>query len=388
MSDLTKIIFSLLTMGILSNTPSHSQWIGDSTNESHISRGIQYVYNLSFDSAKTEFQTVTRLRPDHPAGHFFLAMIEWWRIITDMENTAHDDKFYRMLDKVIDLCEKRLDKDKNDLTGLFFKGGALGFQGRLYGNREDWLKAANCGREALPLVQKAYKLDPNNSDILLGIGIYNYYAAIIPEIYPWVKPLMLLIPKGDKVKGLTQLREASEKAKYANIEATYFLMQASQYFEGRYSQALELATKLHYQFPNNSLFHKYIGRANVSLGNWEEMHHVYLQIFDRAKKKQIGYDLSTEREANYYLGLYEMNSNKYTDALQYFYKSDELSRLLDKKEISGYMVLSNLKIGMIYDLQGKRNLAITQYKKILDMKDYQDSHKQAKQFLKTPFRSS
>ncbi len=388
MFTILRKIFLLTFFVIQFPIESRAQWTGDSTSEAHISKGIRYVYNLSFDSAKTEFQSVIYSHPDHPAGYFFLAMIEWWRIMSDFENTSYDDKFIRMLDKVIDLSEKRLKKDKNDLVGLFFKGGSLGFQGRLYGNREDWLKAANCGREALPIVQKAYKLNPNNYDILLGIGIYNYYAAIIPEKYPLVKPLMLLIPEGDKLKGLTQLREASEKAKYANIEATYFLMQADQYFESRHSEAFDIAKKLHNQFPNNALFQKYVGRASVSTGNWGELQRTYSQILDRAKNKQIGYDHSTEREANYYLGLFEMNSNRYNDALKYFYRSDELSRTLDKKEISGYMVMTNMKIGMIYDLQGKRDLAIMQYKKILDMKDYQDTHKLAKQYLKTPYKSS
>ncbi|MBI4811453.1 MAG: hypothetical protein HY800_08475 [Ignavibacteriales bacterium] len=293
-----------------------------------------------------------------------------------------------MLDHVIDLSEKRLDEDENDITGLFFKGGALGFQGRLYGNREDWLKAANCGREALPIVMKANKLASDNNDVLLGIGIYNYYAAVIPEIYRWVKPLMLLLPKGDKIKGLSQLKIASEKARYANIEATYFLLQAYQNFEGAHKEALQLAVQLHKMFPNNVIFHKYVGRCHSALSNWQEMHRIFSQVLQRVKMKQVGYDINAEREANYYLGQAEMNSGKYETALQYFYRTDELCRILDIEEISGYMVYTNLKIGMIYDLQGKRDLAIMQYKKVLAMKEHQESHKQAEQYIKSPYRNS
>jgi len=52
------------------------------------------------------------------------------------------------------------------------------------------------------------------------------------------------------------------------------------------------------------------------------------------------------------------------------------------------MVYTNLKIGMIYDLQGKRDLAIMQYKKVLKMKNYQDSRKQAERYIKTPYKNS
>ena len=345
-----------------------------------------YVYNLSFDSARAEFKIVTRSQPEHPAGYFFLAMVEWWRIITDIENRSRDDKFIRMLDRVIDLAEKRLDKDENDITGLFFKGGALGYQGRLYGNREDWLRAANCGREALPIVQKAYKLAPFNNDVLLGIGIYNYYVAIVPEIYPWVKPLMLFFPKGEKAKGLEQLRTAAGNARYANIEAMYFLMQVYHNFERSYPEAMDIADELHKMFPNNVIFHKYVGRCLGSLGKWNESQHAYNQILRRVAEKQPGYDRNAERESNFYLGLADMNFEKLDPALQYFYRSDELSRILDVKDNSWIMVIANLKIGMIYDMQGKRDLALLQYNKILDMKEYQDSHKLAKQYSKSPYR--
>jgi tetratricopeptide (TPR) repeat protein len=367
---------------------SQAQWIGDSVNESHIHKGIQYVYNLSFDSAKAEFQFVTHSKPDHPAGHFFLAMVEWWKIITDINNKSRDDNFIAMLDRVIDLCDTRLDQDENDITSLFFKGGALGFQGRLYGNREDWLKAANCGRAALPIIMKAYKLEPNNYDVLLGIGIYNYYAAVIPDIYPWVKPLMLFVPKGDKIKGITQLRTASEQAQYANIEATYVLLQVLQNFENQSLDAQQLALKLHKLFPNNVIFHKYVGRCFAALGQWNELEKTYLEILRRVKAKQLGYDTNIEREADYYIGIVQMNYGKYDSALQYFYLSDELSRTLDVNGNSGFMVLTNLKIGMIYDIQGKRALAVEQYKKVLDMKDNQNAHKEAEEFLKTPYKNS
>jgi hypothetical protein len=80
-----------------------------------------------------------------------------------------------------------------------------------------------------------------------------------------------------------------------------------------------------------------------------------------------------------------MNAARYDSSLAHFYRCDELSRTLDTKEISGFMIMANLKIGMVYDLQNKRELAISQYSKVLDMRDYQDSRKQARQLMKSPF---
>jgi hypothetical protein len=44
-----------------------------------------------------------------------------------------------------------------------------------------------------------------------------------------------------------------------------------------------------------------------------------------------------------------------------------------------------LKIGNIYDIQGKRSLAIEQYKKVLKWDDRQNSHDEAKRYIKSPF---
>ncbi|MBI1802894.1 MAG: tetratricopeptide repeat protein [Ignavibacteriae bacterium] len=364
---------------------SFSQWVGDPESEAHTRKGIDDVYDLKFDGARAEFKQIVNKQPDHPAGYFFLAMVDWWRIITDFDNTSYDERFLSELDHVIDLCDQRLDKNENDVAALFFKGGALGFRGRLHGNREDWVKAANDGRSAMPIVQKAYKLAPENKDILLGIGIYNYYAEIIPDKYSWVKPFMIFFPKGDKAKGIKQLHEASEHAAYANVEATYFLLQLLQNYEERYSEALPIAQKLYARYPNNVIFHKYVGRCLSAVGRWNDMHDTYGDIQHMVEQKKTGYDAYTEREAHYYLGLYEMNGTHYDAALSHFYRADELSRTLDHKEQSGFMVMTNLKIGMIYDMQQRRDLASMQYNKVLKMNDYQGAHNEAERYLKTPF---
>jgi hypothetical protein len=49
------------------------------------------------------------------------------------------------------------------------------------------------------------------------------------------------------------------------------------------------------------------------------------------------------------------------------------------------MVMANLKAGMIYDLLSRRDLAVSQYNKVVSMKEYKDSYTLAEQYLKKPF---
>ncbi len=364
---------------------SRSQWVTDPVFNAHTQKGIAYVYNLDFENARTEFKELKRLKPDHPIGYFFLAMVDWERILIDLDNESNDEHFISLLEEVIEVCDKRLDENDEDVAALFFKGGAIGYRGRLHANREDWVKAANDGRLALPIVQKAYSIAPNNYDVLLGIGIYNYYADLIPDQYPFVKPLMLFFPDGDRVKGISQLKQAAEKATYANIEASYFLMQLMFQYEKQPGQALEIASRLHERYPNNVVFHRYVARCRASLSRWDDMKADYDSILAFVRANKLGYNKTVEREATYYLALYDMQHGQYDEALPKFYKADELSRSLDKNGPSGFMVMTNLKIGMIYDLQSKREYAVKQYNKVLGMKNYQESHTQAERFLKKPF---
>ncbi len=364
-----------------------AQWvINDRASDSITIKGINLIYNLEFEAAEREFQELIKREPNEPAGHFFYAMVDWWRIMIDYENEAYDDGFKAKLKSVIDLCDERLEKDEFDIVALFFKCGAIGFRGRLFSHRDSWLKAADDGRLAYPILRKAVKLAPSNYDLLLGVGIYDYFAEVIPDKYPILKPIMLFFPSGNKQRGIDELKVASEKAHYANIEATYFLLQVYLNYENNPYPALDLALRLYNKFPGNSVFHRYLGRSYVKLGKWVDVERTFSEMLNRYNKKTRGYTQLVAREAEYYLGLYSYYNNQMDEALKHFYKCDEHSRILDKKKISGFMVMTNLRIGMIYDLQNKRNLAVDQYKKVLSFDEYENSHDQAERYLKEQFR--
>jgi len=363
-----------------------AQWITMPDFDAKAKRGIAAVYNLEFERAETEFSALAVQYPAHPAGKFFLAMIDWWKILMTIDDESLDESFVRKMDDVITLCDSLLERDPNDVSALFFKGGALGFRGRLRANRSSWIKAANDGRLALPIVQKAYKLAPQNYDILLGIGIYNYYASTIPEKYPIVKPVMVFFPEGNKAKGIEQLTIAAEQAKFAALEAKYFLLQLSYNYERQYLRSYELSSALLKQFPNNIVFHRYVGRSSFSLSKFGESQAAFKEIQRRCDSGQRGYSNFAKREALYYLGMIAMTLRQNEQALKYFYQCDELSRGLDKKEASPFMTMTNLRIGMIYDVQQKRNYAIMQYQKVLRLKAFENAHDLAAQYLSEPYK--
>ncbi len=368
----------------LTSSVATAQWIEDPAIDALIREGIQNTYNMKFESADAAFKKVAKAYPDHPAGPFFLAMVEWWRILIDINDESRDDHFYEMLDDVIDMCDERLDRNEQDIAGLFFKGGSIGFKGRLLANRKSWVKAATTGKEALPVVMDAAELAPNNADLAFGTGIYDYYAAVLPDRYPVLKPLMMFLPEGNKTLGLKELRHAAEKGRYANYEAMYFLMQVYYSNENKPSSALTYIRKLRAAFPDNPVFHRYLGRIYIKLGNWERAAQVFADIVTAVNAGKRGYSPQMEREAQYYLGYNDMLQNKPSTAMKHLVECDRLSRKVDE-DPSGFMIMANLRMGQLHDMMDQRDYALKQYDKVLRMPDFKGSHDLAEKYKKSAY---
>lgn len=376
--------YALLLLLLLVPFALRAQWIEDPAIDALIREGVQDTYNLRFESADAAFRKVAQAHPDHPAGPFFLAMVEWWRILITIEDESRDDRFYDMLDDVIDMCDDRLDRNENDIAGLFFKGGAIGFKGRLQANRKSWVSAAKTGKEALPVVMDASELAPDNADLAFGTGIYDYYAAVLPDRYPVLKPLMVFLPEGNKALGIKELKLAAEKGRYANYEAMYFLLQVYYGMENKPSNAMHYARRLVEAFPENPVFHRYLGRTYIKLGNWERAAEVFSDIAKRSGADKRGYSKRMLREAQYYLGYNAMQTKNLGNAMKYLVECDKISRSLDD-EPSGFMIMANLRMGQVHDMMEQRSYAVKQYDKVLRMPDFNGSHDLAKRYKKSAY---
>jgi len=367
---------------------SNSQWaIMHTEADSLTMEGIYYIYNVKFDKASACFEKVIEMFPSHPVGYFMDAMVEWWKIRLFRETEKYDDDFLKKIDRIIDICNTKLDTNMVDISALFFKGGAYGYRGRYHTIRKNYLSVANDGRKGYDILTKCWQLAPGNHDIQLGTGIYNYFVVALAEEYPAFKPLINFFPKGDKRIGILQLRSAAKYARYSAVEAEDVLLQIYYQFEKDYPEALEIALKLNTKYPDNPYFHRYLARCYTSAG-WqynEKAEEIWREIIKRCIKRKLGYDRLTSREALYYVGLALMRKKDYNTALKYFYKCDEACRHVDKDGPSGFMVMTNVNIGKIFDLQDKRKYAIKQYEKILRMDDYNGSHNTAERYLKKPY---
>jgi len=354
----------------------------DAEFDSIVVKGIQQIYSIEFNQAEKTFNKLIRDYPQHPAGKFFLAMLDWWRILLDTSIEERDELFFEKIEKVIEHCDKILEEDPENVDAMFFKGGAIGFRGRLSAMRESWLSAVDDGREALPLVEKAGELDPDNIDVELGFGIYNYYASVIPEQYPIVKPLMIFLPSGDKELGLKQLKDVAQNGKYTKYEARYFLMTLLYRFEKDYDASEEYSKMLNKDFPDNPVFERWCGRIAMKKGNVNLADSIFKSVLWKGKKLKSGYNtLTVKREANYYIGYNYRKNSRYDSAQVYFEKCLNYSLKLDRDRESGFLINSTLYIGMIKEMNEEYAAAKMYYERVLDMREFGNSHGLAESYL-------
>jgi tetratricopeptide (TPR) repeat protein len=371
-----KRFFSLIFLFTLFFSTAYPQ-------EENALKGIDHIYHLKFDSASLIFNDYIRSNPKDPAGYFFLALIDWWKINMDKDNESLDDAFYKKIEKVIDISDERLDVNKNDERALFFKGGALGYRGLVRSFRESWFKAADDGKDALNLLKKAFEINPENKDVLFGLGIYNYFAEHIPEEMPFIKPLMLIFPKGDKVKGLVQMRETAENSYYAGVEAKFVYIHLNISYEENYLEAEKYAKILHEKYPENPLFEKFLYQSYVGLKRWEDVFNSWNNIIRKHNNNVFGYEsLFLKREALYYATLALYNLNRINEAEPYLNEAEILSKELDGDEGSSYSAYLYLLKGKFHSSKGDKNLANLYFDRVLNMKNYINSHENARKLKK------
>lgn len=377
-----RLIYSVIIGLFLFTLNTQAQWaILKSDADSLVRAGADHIYNVQFDSAEVAFNEVIKRYPEHPAGYFLQAMVDWWRLSLYRYTDKLNADFLKKIDKVVDVSDKLLSQNKYDITGLFFKGGALGYRARFYSNEKQWFSAATDGKEAYDILMKAHEKAPGNHDIMLGTGLFNYFAVAIPEDYPILKPVVMFFPPGNKKLGLLQLRASMLHSRYSSVEAEVALLQVYYSFEKDFDLAFYYANDLYTRYPKNPYFHRYVGRTYVKLGKWDMIEETWRDIVKKCLSRQLGYDNLTAREGLYYVGLSLQRKGDHDMAIKYLKKCIDVSEYVDGDEETGFYSSSLLKLGISFQKLNDKKNALKYFKQVMDVKDYQSNHETAKKYI-------
>ncbi|MEE9612365.1 MAG: tetratricopeptide repeat protein [Desulfatiglandales bacterium] len=374
--QLRTIIFSfkgfILFTAVLSISPQITEAqqaivgpVGQTRANWDIIRGIELLYNWEFEKAENLFQKVVEQNPNDPGAYFYLAMVTWSRLASGFWSRENVEEFSTRIDRAISVAQTQIESEKSDSFTYFYLGGALGFKGRFKLMQRKWLSSFFLAVDAIEALNTCLKLDPNNKDVLFGLGIFDYYTDRLSGVLKWLT--FFLVHKGNKEEGLRKLHIAAEEAIYSSIEAKSLLVHIYLFLErDSDDKAVVLAEDLADQFRRNARVKFLQGVAYIRLGMDPKYREVldYLNGFSHnenpGRMARIWENRALYLEATYYLShdQYDMARSKLEAILSRTGPSDP-----------SMVAWPLVKKGMSYDLEGDRERALTYYKRVLSMKN-------------------
>jgi hypothetical protein len=374
-------IFSSLSPGAAATRSPARSALADPWFGERASAALDAIYAFDVDRARREIQAIGGRYPGHPMYHLMAAQLEWWWILADPEVESRDANFERELDRALAAADRRLEANPRDSDGRYAQATAMAGRARLRSLRGQWVPAAYEAQRSLSIVRELAREQPGNPDLLLGLGLYDYFAAAAPKRYAALRPLAAVFPRGDAERGLRRLDEAASRGRLSRIEATYFLLQIRFHFETDYEASRELVAQLRAAYPQNPVFHVYAGRIEARFGRWNTAAAVMREVLARHASGAPGFGPGQAEHARYVLARCAMGRGDFAGALEHL---AQLERLAAPRR-SPYVQLAHLRRGMAYDALGTRPAAVGQYRRVLQLPDAADTHDRAREYLRRPW---
>lgn len=364
---------------------------GPDMNKILTDRGIQIstteafnlMYDFRFDEAAREFKWLKVEFPEHPIGDFLLGLNEWWRIVPDTKQTRYDEGCHLYMDEAIDKAEKMLRKNRNNKEAMFFLCASYAIKGRLYAEREKWVKSAWAGKKAIKYLDDSRGEENINPELLFGDGVYNYYSKWIHENYRSLRPILTFFRKGDKEQGIRQLEYVANNAFYSRMEARYFLVQIYA-MEKQPGKSLMMAAQMHSMYPHNSFFHRFVARNSFALGRLNEAEMYAKELLTQVEEKKYGYGANDGRYGAYILGYIYLNKYRDTEEARRYYEESIRFALENDSKETGYYAGANLALGKIALAEKDYQQAVKYLGEAMKNSDKKSStYKEAKEELET-----
>ncbi|MFQ5965024.1 MAG: tetratricopeptide repeat protein [Candidatus Scalinduaceae bacterium] len=222
-----------------------------------IELAMDALYRMEVQKSEDIFDEAINEWPEDPLpylfkGGLYLNMFRHRNNTTEEENRRLKEQIFYLNNKVIDIARKRIEEDPGDMTAYYCLGAANGNLGRFYILNGQWWKGFWKGKKGFKILEKVVKKDPNYVNAYLGLGIYHYFSATLPKI---AKVLSFLLggPKGDREKGINELKLVRDNSALLSTEARKILLRVFRWEEDRdgfYHTSKWLAE----QYPKNPYF--------------------------------------------------------------------------------------------------------------------------------------
>lgn len=212
--------------------------------------------DLTDAEAGRAFELLFQARPNEALGYlaslearsvgeplFHIARARCYQEFVPMDDANHAAARERSapsiedLDRCIDVCTRRLENGDDNPKLLLYRGWAWMSKGYVRSMTRDLFSAgrdAKKGKRDLDAYLAANPDDPTAKGLL---GSFLYFADTIPGAFKFLSK-MLMLPAGDRDKGLEYLRAAVQGGGLLATDWKLILYNVYFYFEGRFEEGL------------------------------------------------------------------------------------------------------------------------------------------------------
>jgi len=374
--------------------------------------GVEALYNLDYEKARQDFQEIVRLYPNHPGGPQLLAARVWAKTLYEsrrlQSSLYNKESFYASGDDKVDpkiveefrnltrqakrLCDVRLKQNPKDIEALNFSAATSGLRASFEEAVERrHFAALRDGSDAVDHHREVLKLDPTYVDAKITIGLYEYVVGSLPL------PIKLIAGvtgfRGSKKRGLALLEEVAKHGQWSQDDAKSLLILLYTR-EKRFADALALAHELSNKYPRNYLLRLETADALVAVANVERKSKNMAAAAKAEKEAFETFDELLRDRAVRDTAARSMDliHFKYGEVLLTAAQPERAAReFLAATRIEygepGLVTMAHLYAARAFDLAGKRDAAMAQYKQVLTRPNVYDAHDAAKRGLRQPFKS-
>ena len=404
----------LLLIGVV-GVSAQQPWLTDAERvrfEELRRSGLDALYNIDYDKAQRDFNEIVKLYPNHPGGHQLLAARLWIKTLYESRRLQvslySSESFYTNGDDKVDpkivtefrnltreakrLAEAKLKQEPKNIEALDFLANTEGLKASFEEAVERrHFAALRDGNDAVDHHREVLKLDPKYIDAQITIGLYEYVVGSLPL------PVKILAGatgyRGSKKRGLAMLEQVAKEGRWSRDDAkTVLILLYTR--EKRYADVLVLTRELSAKYPRNYLLRLETADALVSLAGVKR------------KEKDIAGAVQAEKEAFATFDELLRDRNvrdsaarsldlihfKYGEALLIAGYNERAAKAflaatkVDRAE-PGLITMAHLYAARSYDVAGKRDEALTQYKEVLARPNVYDAHDEAKRGLRQAYRT-
>jgi tetratricopeptide (TPR) repeat protein len=238
-----------------------------------ISDAILRAYDLAlarqYQDARRICERLERDYPDDPAGSAGL-MVLFQVMMLENDDYAYDRELKAAAERNQAAINRFLEKATRNSWYYTLAGTSWGIQGIYYLRQDQYLMGFYRGYNGLRYLRVALKMNPDDWEARMGLGVFLYYSSAYTSFLPFIFP-------DRRAEGIREVEQAGKHRPYLS-EVSRIALYYIYLNEHDYDRGLAVMRELLAERPQFVVYCQFAGRALIQKGDFQSALSYYRRI--------------------------------------------------------------------------------------------------------------